>query len=56
MEKYGKTYLELHMSEINQLVAWVDELRNHYDVTDGENTFTESDAIQIMLGSNIIFL
>ena len=48
-----KTYLELHTSEIDQLVAWVDKMRNHYYVTDGENIFTESDAVQIMLGSKI---
>ena len=53
VERYGTTYLELHMSEIDQLVAWVDEMRNRYYVTDGEKIFTESDAIQIMLGSNI---
>ena len=52
LEKYGKAYLELHMSEIDQLIPWVDEMRNEYHASDSEKIFTESGAFQIMLGSS----
>ena len=52
IEKYGKAYLELHLSEIDQLIPWVEEKRNEYHESDGEKIFTESTAFQSMLDSS----
>ena len=39
VEKYGKQYLELHYSEVDKLVFWIDEMRDRYYGMDGENIF-----------------
>ena len=53
VEKYGKAYLELQLSEIDQLIPWMDEMRNDYHASGGEKIFTESGAFQSMLGSSM---
>ena len=45
--KFGKTYLELHKSQIDKLVMWVDETRDAYYGIEGEKIFAK--AAQIML-------
>ena len=42
VEKYGKVYLELHMSEVDELVMWVDEMRERYFGVDGEKIFNNA--------------
>ena len=37
--KYGKMYLELHYSEVDKLIFWVDEMRERYYGTEGEGIF-----------------
>ena len=44
--KYGKTYLELHMSQIDKFVMWVTEMRDAYFGIEGEKIF--ANAAQIM--------
>ena len=37
--KYGKMYLDLHYSEVDKLIFWVDELRERYYGIEGERIF-----------------
>ena len=37
--KYGKVYLDLHYSEVDKLIFWVDETRERYYGTEGERIF-----------------
>lgn len=46
VEKYGKVYLELHMSEVDVFVMWVNDMRERYYGVDGERIF--ENAAQIM--------
>lgn len=39
VSKYGKDYLEMHQSKIDDLISWVYETRKHYS-TGGEITFS----------------
>ena len=48
--KYGKTYLELHCSQMDKLVTWVDEMREMFYGIDGENIFES--AARMMLTKN----
>ena len=50
VKKYGKVYLELHDSEVDKLVYWVDEMRERYYGMDGERIF--ENAAQIMFTKN----
>ena len=45
-EKYGKVYLELYMSEVDELIMWVNDMREKYYGVDGERIF--ENAAQIM--------
>ena len=48
--KYGKMYLELHYSEVDKIVFWVDEMRERYYGTEGEGIF--ENATLIMFSNN----
>ena len=48
--KYGNVYLELHYSEVDKLVFWVEEMREKYYGLEGEEIF--KDAAQIMFHEN----
>ena len=48
--KYGKMYLELHYSEIDKLIYWVDEMRDKYYGSEGAGIF--ENAAQIMFSNN----
>ena len=47
---YGKMYLELHYSEVDELVYWVVEMRERYYGMEGEGIF--ENAVQIMFTGN----
>lgn len=48
--KYGKVYLELHNSEVDELVMWVDEMREKYFGIDGEKIF---DKAALIMSTNL---
>lgn len=39
VQKFGKVYLELHTSDVDELVTWVDEMREKYFGIDGDKIF-----------------
>lgn len=43
--KYGNIYLELHYSEIDKLVFWVDKMREKYYGLKGGDIFKNADQI-----------
>ena len=43
--RYGKVYLELHNSEVDELIMWVDEMREKYFGFDGEKVFDKAALI-----------
>ena len=54
IEKYGKLYLELHMSEIDELIMWVHDMREKYGVMVFENAATiMNTGILIDVDSNL---
>jgi hypothetical protein len=47
--KYGNIYLDVHYSEVDKLVFWVDEMRERYYGLEGEEIF--KNAAQIMFSN-----
>ena len=53
--KYGKTYLELHCSQMDKLVTWVNEMREIFYGIDGENIFESAAWMMLTKNSKVCY-
>ena len=50
--RFGKTYLEMHEAQIDQLVVWVSDMRDQYYGVEGESIFAGGRDFDKLLEAN----